>query len=256
MSTQPHSSTVLPADCPNCGAQLRGRFCAACGQDCGNLRLDSRALLREGMGQILGWDGALLRTMRGLWQKPGELALDYVGGRRKSYLHPARFCFISLALWMVALKLAGINVLEAAGLEFDAGGGDARETAAKIRAFLSRHFDWLIFLALPLRGYFFQRAFRRSKRTVGACLVPVLYVNGFGFLIGVLLVGVGAIVSEDALRIRPLISMIWTIRTMRAFFGVGWVEATLKSILVLAVHVLATVVSVGLLVLLWIYLGG
>jgi hypothetical protein len=103
----------------------------------------------------MGWDGALFRTMRGLWRNPGELALDYVHGRRKSYLHPARFCFISLALWMVALKFAGMNVLEAAGMEFDATSGDARETVAKIRAFLSRHFDWLIFLALPLRGYFF-----------------------------------------------------------------------------------------------------
>ncbi len=86
--------------------------------------------------------------------------------------------------------------------------------------------------------------------------MPVLYVTGLGFLIGVLLVGVGALVSENVLRLRPLIALVWTIRTMRTFFSVGWVAATLKSILVLGAHVVATVVIVGLFVFSWIYLGG
>ena len=250
------STESLPSKCPNCGATLADRFCSACGQDCGNLRLDSVVLLRQGMGQITGWDGALVRTMRGLWRDPGGLSLDYVQGRRKSYLNPARFCFISLALWMLMLKFAGIDALEAVGVEFDASRSQAQEVAAQVRGFLTRHFDWLLFLALPLRGYFFQRAFRGSGHTVGACLVPVLFVNGFSFLVGVLLLGAGAALSVDAFKLRPFIAMVWTIRMAHDFFQVGWIEAICKSVLVTLFHAAATVVIVGALVFPWILLKG
>ena len=246
----------LPAECPNCGAALKDRFCSACGQDCGNLSLDLRAQLREAVGQILGWDGSLLRTMRGLWRNPGALALDYVRGRRKSYLHPARFCFISLALWLLALKLADMDVLSAAGIEFSAGEGERHAVIEDIKGFLTQHFDWLLFLFLPVRALFFRLAFRRSGHTVGACLVPVLFVNGFGSLVGVLLVGAGAFIAGDAFQLRPAIAMVWTIRATRDFFDVGWFEATFKSVLVVMAHVVAMIVIVALVAAPWIYLKG
>ena len=248
------STDLLPTSCPNCGVALKGRFCYTCGQDCGNMRLDLRAQLREATGQILGWDGSLLRTMRGLLRRPGGLALDYVHGRRKSYLHPARFCLISLALWTVTMKLANIDVLSSAGIILDSGSDERFPALVDFKGFLMRYFDWLLFVILPLRALFFQLAFHRSGHTVGACLVPVLFVSGFGSLLGLLLVGVSQVLAYDAIQLRPVIAMLWTIRATRDFFEVGWIEATLKSILVMFAHLLATIVIIVFLASLWLSL--
>ena len=229
LSTLHAMSTAIPLtepptlECPNCGAELKGRFCSLCGQDCGNLRLDMRAQLREALGQILGWDGSLLRTMRGLLCNPGGLALDYVRGRRRSYLHPARFCFISLALWLLVVRGTGMDVLSAVGIEFDVRSSESGAIVTDLKQFLSRHFDWLVFLFLPLRALFLRLAFRRSEYTVGACLVPVLFVNGFGSLVGLLLAMASTFIVDDAFKLRPAIAMLWMIRTTRDFFDVGWI---------------------------------
>ena len=99
-------------------------------------------------------------------------------------------------------------------------------------------------------------AFRHSGHTVGACLVPVLFVSGFGSLVGLVLVGVSAFIIEDAFQLRPVMAMLWTIRASRDFFDVGWIEATIKSMLVMLAHVVATVVIVALVAAPWIFFQG
>ena len=59
------------SNCLNCGAALQGAFCAACGQDAAVSRLDSRALARDAIEDVLNFDTRLLRTMRALTVAPG-----------------------------------------------------------------------------------------------------------------------------------------------------------------------------------------
>lgn len=241
-----------PSLCPNCDEALGGRYCSACGQDCGNLRLESRAMLVDAAGQLLGWEGALLRTMRGLWRDPGGLALDFVNGRRKSYLNPARFCFVSLALWMLMLKLFDFDVLFAAGVEFDSDDPATAATVQQLRGFLSRNFDWLLFTALPLRAVALKVAFRRAGYTVAACLVQILYVAGFGFLIGALLIVLDAAGLMGASQLRPLVAFVWAVRSARSFFGVSWLQASSKIFVVTFIHMLVTVLVGGMFALSWL----
>ena len=246
------TGTPLPPACPNCGAALHGRFCAACGQDCGYLRLDTRSMLAEGVRQLAGWDGALIRTLKGLLIDPGGLSRDYVQGRRRSHLNPARFCLVSLGLWLVLIKLLGFEVLDTAGIRFTSNSTDPCALAEKIRAFMTRHFDSLLFATLPIRAWIMRLTFRRSNASVAECLVQVLYVSGFGFLVGALLVTMDAAGLHGVYKARPFIALIWAIRAARGYFRTSWLEAIAKIFLVLIAHMLATGLLVALVVLLWV----
>ena len=75
--------------CANCGAQLTGAYCAACGQK----RLvdaDRRFghLLREFVSAATDLDGRFWRSVGALLFRPGLLSRDYIDGRRARWLSP------------------------------------------------------------------------------------------------------------------------------------------------------------------------
>lgn len=88
--------------CRNCGAQLLGPHCHACGQAArnpfGRLR-DAAADVFEAAFDV---DGRILRTLRDLLV-PGRLAMNYLAGRRARYVAPIRlFVVLSVLTFFVA----------------------------------------------------------------------------------------------------------------------------------------------------------
>ncbi len=89
--------------CRNCDAILLGAFCASCGQRSDVHVPSTRELLHEAFEGITHSDSRLWRTLRLLWLKPGKLTLEFVAGRRESYLPPFRlYLVMSVLLFLVA----------------------------------------------------------------------------------------------------------------------------------------------------------
>lgn len=246
-----HTPASPPRACPNCATQSAGRYCPACGQDNGQERLTTRAVLLDALANFVNWDSALMMTLRGLFTRPGEVAREYVRGRRKRYVSPARLCLITLALWLVVTRWLGVDPLEAAGFRFDSNepGSRAAQIAAEVRAFLGAHLDLLLYLALPLKAWLTKRLFPRTDDNLAECFVLVLFVASFGFLIGILLTPLAAFEPRAAMTLRQLIGFIWAIRAAREFFGVGWISAALRMALVVALHMLGAALLFALLAL-------
>jgi hypothetical protein len=76
--------------CRNCGAELSGVFCAACGQRALDPDPTLREFLHELAEEFLHWDGKLARTFRLLVTTPGALTNEYLAGRRIRYISPLR----------------------------------------------------------------------------------------------------------------------------------------------------------------------
>lgn len=97
----------LPAgempECLNCGAHLRGQYCAQCGQR-GQSRLISLwELVRDAFGDLFELDSRLWKTLVPLLSKPGLLTHDYLQGRRARYMPPFRmYLVLSLLFFLVA----------------------------------------------------------------------------------------------------------------------------------------------------------
>lgn len=94
----------VPGDiaCRNCGTDAPGAFCPACGQET-TLRLPSAGqFMRDAAGRYVAFDGRMWRTLVPLLCRPGFLTREYLAGRRRRYIRPARLVLV-LALVMFAV---------------------------------------------------------------------------------------------------------------------------------------------------------
>jgi hypothetical protein len=229
--------------CPNCGATAKGRFCAQCGQDNRLERLKTREVLFEAVQNFVNWDSTLMRTLRGLACAPGQLALEYVRGKRKSYVAPARLCLITLALWLVATRWLGIDPLATSGLELKTAGDtepNALRAATEVREVLTRHLDLLLYVSLPLRAIVLKQFFRRTAFNVAECFVLVLYIASFGFLTSLVLAPLMAWTPGVGMALRQAITFVWSVWAARGFFHVGWWPALWRMALATLLHMIGT----------------
>jgi len=91
--------------CANCGAVSERAYCPECGQET-DLRLPSlRHFMREAMGSLVAIDGRLWRTLRVLLGQPGILTQEYLRGRRKYYVRPARLFLATSLILFAVLRL-------------------------------------------------------------------------------------------------------------------------------------------------------
>lgn len=238
--------------CANCGAEHATPFCSACGQDNRHGRLELRALLVDACQNLIGWESALGRTLRGVTLEPGETAAEYVAGRRKRYVNPARFALFSLATWFVVTKLFGLDPMDVSGIHFSNSSGRAGEVIDGIRSFLSRRLELLLYLALPLRALFLRAFFRNTGRNLAECLVLVLFVAGFGYVLAALLTPILALEIDWIAKVRLLLTLAWSIRGAKTFFRTTWFGAIWRVSCVAALHALGTVVLFGLIAVPWV----
>ena len=102
------------AACRNCGASVTGDYCAACGQETRVKLPSARVFMREAMGRYVALDGRLWRTLAALLFRPGFLTREYIVGRRRRYIRPARlFLVLSLALFAAIRFLVDAPVVVA-----------------------------------------------------------------------------------------------------------------------------------------------
>jgi hypothetical protein len=107
----------VPA-CRNCGAPAPGTYCPACGQETQARLPKFTQFMREAAGRYVALDGRLWRTLAALLFRPGFLTREYLAGRRRRYIRPARlFLVASLLLFAVlriVVEIQGPEVLDAA----------------------------------------------------------------------------------------------------------------------------------------------
>ncbi len=121
MADSPPPAPVTVPACRNCGAAAPGRYCPSCGQETALALPAAGAFLREAAGRYVALDGRLARTLYHLPFKPGFLTREYLAGRRKRYIRPARL-FLVLALALFAVLRLASEVQPGAAIVFDDGG--------------------------------------------------------------------------------------------------------------------------------------
>ncbi len=104
------ASPTLPvtsgaAACRNCGAHAPGHYCGNCGQETRVTLPTFAAFMREAAGRYVSFDGRFWRTMAALVARPGFLTQEYLRGRRKRYIRPAR---LFLVLYLVLFGVIGL----------------------------------------------------------------------------------------------------------------------------------------------------
>ncbi|HEX8696001.1 MAG TPA: DUF3667 domain-containing protein [Longimicrobium sp.] len=222
------SAAPAATACPSCGTALAGAFCHACGE--GNPAVEDRSLRRffREVADELTLDSKVLRTVRLLVTRPGELTLEYLRGRRRPYMSPLR---LYLVVFAVTLILA--SLLEPApGAQAGNGTSDFLErtmdavqnalaqarhiTPAEAREELTDRtrglVTWFAVLTPFIFAAFLQLAYVRRKRWFTEQLVFATHFAAFNYVVGILFLPIqyGAVgLGQAAVIPLGLLAFAW-----------------------------------------------
>jgi Protein of unknown function (DUF3667) len=98
------AATSTQRRCVSCDASLAGPYCSKCGE---RVVEPEELTLRHFLGhtvahELLHLDGALWRSLRLLFRRPGGLSLEYAAGRRRPYVNPFRLLLIAVVGYALA----------------------------------------------------------------------------------------------------------------------------------------------------------
>lgn len=97
--------------CPNCKVQVTTPFCATCGEHPLKPReLTLRQLLRQLFVVFSSLDGKVLRTLRTLITRPGELTRAFFEGRRKPFIGGFQIFILANVLFFAMQSLTKMKI--------------------------------------------------------------------------------------------------------------------------------------------------
>ncbi len=97
-----------PETCLNCGTQLVGAYCHACGQDA-HIHRTIVAFMHDLLHGALHFEGKLWRTLPMLALRPGQLTRRYIEGARARFVSPMALFLFSVFLMFAVFQLVGIT---------------------------------------------------------------------------------------------------------------------------------------------------
>ena len=104
----PRDGNHQPKNCENCGAELGGAYCQACGQ-AAHVHRSLLHLTEEVLHGVLHFDAKGWRTLPLLIGRPGLLTRRYINGQRTRYVSPlALFLFTVFLMFFVYSFMGGI----------------------------------------------------------------------------------------------------------------------------------------------------
>ena len=100
-------NTAKITKCLNCGTEFQGKFCPECGQRADTSRFTIKFIFENLLKAILSNDGGVWITLKSLFTHPGQMMVDIISGKRKSYFSPFPMLFLTLSLYVVIFTFTG-----------------------------------------------------------------------------------------------------------------------------------------------------
>lgn len=124
-----------PRTCDNCGRELLGEHCYACGQPTKGLVREFSTILGDLADTVFNIDSRILRTIGPLFARPGFLSREYFSGHRVRYVSPVRlFVFMSIIAFVLAQWSLDVNVGGSGnGVNFGPGNGTTKDSIAQAK---------------------------------------------------------------------------------------------------------------------------
>ena len=191
--------------CLNCGTEFAGKFCPECGQRADTGRFTIKFIFQNLLQGILSNDGGVWFTLKNLFTRPGQMMLDIIDGKRKSYFSPFPMLFLTLSLYIVICTFTGSRVgdfddeaMSEMKKEYSESLNDTttydsktmltkkiKYDAAVVLSFYKNHFTAVMALTIPLYILAARISYGRKNRrryNWGEYCIPVVYATIVVFL--------------------------------------------------------------------------
>lgn len=98
-----HQKLREEKNCLNCGHVVEDRFCTHCGQE--NLVIHDTAfhLIVHYFQDLFHYDGRFWHTLRNLFRKPGQVAVEYIEGKRRQNIEPVKLYVFASSVFFLLL---------------------------------------------------------------------------------------------------------------------------------------------------------
>jgi hypothetical protein len=171
------TSDDAPVACRNCDADvLPGQaYCGICGQKYVSERLSLQQIGSDLLHAVTHVDRSALSLVRMLLLRPGNVALEYVHGRRKRYFGPFSFLVVIVAAASALVAITGFRAVSS-------------DTPNVVVDFLQSHINLLMFAELPLLAVFSRILDVRAQFNLAEHLVLAAYTSSMRVIFASLIV--------------------------------------------------------------------
>jgi len=224
----------IPSYCLNCDTRLHGKFCHSCGQKAASASVNVHDFVHEATHELLHLDGKILRTLKLLVAKPGQLTVEFLEGRRARYVSPLRvYLTFSLIFFTLAAILprgldGAVKVTGTTGLKGDtqferrlgSGLSKAQKDTSLIANAVLKHLPKVMFGLMPVFALITWLFFRKQRRFYIPHLYYSVHFHAFVFLVMSVYVLVNRIgVPKPAASILILTVIPYHFIALRRVFG-------------------------------------
>lgn len=230
---------AVETNCLNCCAPLHGAYCAACGQKASLHRLGFHDFAHEATHEFLHVDEKILRTLKLLFLRPGELTREFVAGRRARYVSPLRLYLIASAVFFSVVALYGDKI---GAVKVSRGSSVNAEASHRVAEMLAHTIPKAMFVLMPLSALILWALYRRAQPYYIAHLYFAIHLHAFTFLV---LSAASLIVHFAATKFSPLTWLasavaawpfVYLFLAQRRFYAEAWPRIVLKSIVSIAAY--------------------
>ncbi len=186
--------------CLNCETEFEGKFCPECGQRADTGRFTVSFIFTNFLQGILSNDGGVWFTLKNLFTRPGQMMIDIINGKRKSYFSPFPMLFLTLSLYVIIFAFTGSK-----DDDFSVGDLDKVEVTTenqennndnilrdKVISYVivfnnlyKNHYATVMVLTIPLYLFASRISYGRNNRkryNWGEYCIPVVYATILVFL--------------------------------------------------------------------------
>jgi hypothetical protein len=261
------------ANCLNCGTELDGPYCQACGQKAASVHLGFAHVLHEVTHEFLHLDGKIFRTLKVLITQPGQLTKDLVEGHRARFVTPLRlYLTFSILFFFLFTTLPGgatsaFNVTATNdskdGWTLTSGPATKAEkapvdpvTRGEIASRFVTGLPRAVFVVMPVSALLTMAFYRRRQPFYVAHLYYAVHVHAFAFLVGsiVLLLSRGGRIVEMLAAPVFLSIYVYHFLALRRLFGESWPRTLWKGTAITMMYTVLVISTMG--ALFWISVRG
>ena len=261
MSTAPHPPTA----CHNCGAVLRGRFCADCGQQNRPFDPTLGGVVGEVAREISDLDGRIVRSVQYLFFSPGFLTTEHFRGRRVVWISPIRLYLVFSVVYFAIVSLTGVSPLnfnlritgdndaEARQAVQELGFASEQDMRRTANEALTTWIPRAMFVLIPIFGWLLSRVRRGSGHQYPHHLIFSLHVFAAFFGVQALSTGIGYLAENETVSVllgigSVAFAVIYMVVALRTVYGGTVIRALVHTLFVLFFYWLGAIVVTAVII--------